>query len=342
MASLDKSAAGDQSFFLTFFFNTVMSSKWHRLHLFQQELPPLLFQYTWTRRGYVLYVTDLTSVWAEELSKSQILKRADDLAATIDPSEDLQQLDLLLAKLGEALRGDGGTASIHTGIHAESIKIVTSSKLPAPLRPLKWTLHISKKPPSSLTEQILLPLLKGEASWESRQRFLLDQLKQKDWALGKLLDKLEAIGLDLSTVFPSASRRRNAQNSITREELAKSVHGIAPFDQSAWLAESREPYSGSLGLASDVFQATVGSSSPESVEKLGPPQDGWWHSLRPFEDMASPIDDQCGQVSKENLPIKSTAESAQVSQGDVDLDMSTASEDDEFEVSQQHQIPSMW
>ena len=157
-----------------------MPSKWHRLSLSQEDVPPLLFQYSATRRGYEVYVTDLTSIWSEQLSHRETLSRADETATTIDPSEDPEQLDVLLAQIGEALRGDGGSVTLNSGSHADSLELTTSTNLPAPLKPLRWSLRLNKEVQSSLTGQLLLPLLREEAGWESRQQSLLDQLKQKD------------------------------------------------------------------------------------------------------------------------------------------------------------------
>ncbi|KAJ5232226.1 XLF/Cernunnos protein [Penicillium chermesinum] len=288
-----------------------MPGKWRRLHSSQRDLPPLLFKYSWTRQGYALYVTDLTSIWAEQLSKAQILKRADEIATTIDPSEDLEQLDMLLAKIGEALDGVTGSVSIHAGSQADSIEMVTSSKLPAPLKPLKWSFYGLKQPATSLTEQILLPLLEDEASRESRERFLLDQIKQKDWVLGKLFDKIESLSVDLGAIFPSASRRRNAQNAITKDEVAKCVNGVAPFDRSAWLAESGEPSADNTDLAANLVEAIIGPGPQKSIGELQPSQQGWWHVLQQRED--------------------SVPEDEKNDEGDMDLDVSTASEDEEFE-----------
>ena len=178
-----------------------MSPTWHRLTLQQSNLPPLLFQFTWTRKGYVLYITDLTFIWSEELSHQQILKQAEENATTIDPSEDQDQFQVLLVKIGEALRGDGGSATLN-GSGTNDLTITTSSKLPTPLRPLKWIMRLTKQSSPSITDQLLLPLLRDEAAGESRQRFLLDQLKQKDWVLGKLFDKFEALGVDLELFSP--------------------------------------------------------------------------------------------------------------------------------------------
>ncbi|KAJ5389928.1 uncharacterized protein N7496_000996 [Penicillium cataractarum] len=311
-----------------------MSSEWRRLRLSQESLPPLLCQYTWTRQGYELYVTDLTSIWSERLSRKEILKRADDCATTIDPSEDLDQLDLLLTKIGEALRGDGGTTTtINTSTTSDSLELNTSTKLPAPLRPLKWTLYLSKEPASSTTSHLVLPLLRGEASWESRQRSLLDQLKQKDWVLGKLFDRFEALGADLGTVFPGAAGLRTTRKGSSRPEAAKFIKGVAPFNEQSWLAESVGSSSSSK-VAFNLVHELAGSGTSLDIERLRPSQDKWWSSLQRHPETLSFQEEETKKPSTSQSRAKPIE-----SQGDVDLDEETASESDLDEFEQQEVVP---
>jgi hypothetical protein len=272
-------------------------------------------------------VTDLTSIWSEPLSRKEILKRADESATTIDPSEDLDQLDLLLTKIGDALRGDGGTTiKLNSGASADSLEVNTSTKLPAPLRPLKWTLQLSREPASSTTSHLVLPLLRGEASWESRQRSLLDQLKQKDWVLGKLLDRFESLGADLGSVFPGAAGLRTARKGSSRAEAARVIKGIAPFDEGSWLAES-EVSSPSSKIVSNLIHELVGSRGSLGLERLRPSQDKWWSGLQRRSEAVSSQEEEPKKLSQSRTkPIES--------QGDVNLDEETASESDldEFEV----------
>jgi hypothetical protein len=312
-----------------------MTSKWRRLRLSQEDLPPLLCQYTWTRQGYELYVTDLTTIWSERLSRKEILKRADDSATTIDPSEDLNQLDLLLTKIGEALRGDKGTTTtLNSGATSDSLELNTSTKLPAPLRPLKWSIQLSKEPASTTTSHLVLPLLRGEASLESRQRNLLDQLKQKDWVLGKLFDRFEALGADLGTVFPGAAGLRTARKGSSRSEAAKFIKGVAPFDEQSWLAKS-EGSSSSSAVVSNLIHELAGSGNGLELDRLRPSQDKWWSGLQRRSEAVSVQEEESKKLSQSKAkPIES--------QGDVDLDEETASESDvdEFEVCP-NQCPTM-
>lgn len=309
-----------------------MSSKWYRLNLSNEDLPPLLFQYSADRQGYGVYVTDLTTIWSERLSHGEILGRADQTATTIDPSEDSEQLDVLLAKIGEALRGDGGRATLNSGSDVDSLELTTSTKLPAPLQPLRWPFKLGREEQHSLTNKLLLPLLREEAGWESRQRALLDQLKQKDWVLGKLLDKAEALSVDLGTVFPGAAGLRSARKGSTWSEVAKLIKGIAPFDESAWLAES-DSKPASFGLAANLFHEIVGSHDSSQLEKFQPAQDEWWSALQPRSE--TPILEK-----KEPVPEKVQPKTSQVSAKPSQVVLNreegsaTESEDDGFQVRQ--------
>ncbi|KAJ5212291.1 uncharacterized protein N7498_003937 [Penicillium cinerascens] len=304
-----------------------MSSEWCRLHL-AGGLPPLLFQYSWTRKGYELYVTDLTSLWSEKLPHEAIVKRAEESATTIDPSEGNGQLEVFLSKIGEALRGDGGNATLHSGSQADSLELTTSTKLPAPLKPLKWTISLLKEPPSAFTSRLLLPLLRDETSWESRQRTLLDQLKQKDWVLGKLFDKAEALQIDLGTVFPAAAGLRSARKGSTRSEAARFIKGVAPFDEQAWLAEFGSSSSATPGIAVNIAHELLGSNNSRGLDELRPPQNKWWNALQRRPEISCPqeYEPEVQSVSQKDVPVRS-------SQLDLDLDgdATAESEDDEFQ-----------
>lgn len=310
-----------------------MSSQWRSLRLSQKGTPPLLFQYSWTHKGYELYVTDLTSIWSERLPHEQIVKRAEANAATIDPSEGAEQLDVLLSKIGDALRGDGGHATLNKGSYAGSLELTTSTKLPSPLKPLRWSLYLSKEPPSSLTGHLLLPLLKDESKWETDRRFLLDQIKQKDWVLGKLFDKFEALGVELGTVFPAATGLRISRKGSTRDQAASLIKGIAPFDEQSWLAESQKSSTGASGLAANIVHETIGPARDLDLAKLQPPKDQWWNDL---EKRAEPSFVQEESQAATKIPHDTRAPKP-AAPSDMDLgkdgESTAESEDDEFQVS---------
>ncbi|KGO71898.1 DNA double-strand break repair and VJ recombination XRCC4, N-terminal [Penicillium italicum] len=270
-----------------------MPSKWQRLHLSQKGLPPLLFRYTWNRQGYEIHITDLTYIWSERLPHKAITKRAEENATTIDPGEDPEQLIVLLEKIGEALQKGNESALLSSGTPPDSFEITTTTKLPSPLKPLKWSLKLSKEPLSSLTINLLLPLLREEAEWESRQRSLLGQIKQKDYVLGKLFDKMEILGVDLGSVFPSAAGSRTSRKAITRPEAAKFVKGIAPFEEQTWLAA--KGVSHEAGLATNLLHEISESGDSHDLDTFIQSQGEWWHQLARVSETsareASPIEE---------------------------------------------------
>lgn len=300
-----------------------MPGKWQRLHLPKHEgLPPLLFKYNSTPKSYELYITDLTKLWSEQLSHKQILKRAEEDDTTIDPSEDSEQFKVLLQKIDEALRSSPGSSmSLTSGSETDSLELQLSTKLPAPLKPLKWNVYLSKEPHVASTNHLLLPLLREEMGWESRQRTLLDQLKQKDWVLAKLFDKVEAMGIDLSTVFPGISGLLGARKEPSLAQAAKYVKGVAPFDEQAWLGEINKAFPES-GLAANLLTELSGVDTSDA-EQLNPLLGKWWESL-----------DARGTAAVNPEPDHETREkpAPKISKEPMKMDVDTASEDDEFEV----------
>lgn len=272
-------------------------------------------------------MTDLSNVWTEHMSRQDILNRADEDATTIDPSEDPEQFEVLLRKIGEALSGESGcTASLENGLREDSMKLTVSTKLPAPLRPLIWTIYLSKEPQSSTSQHLILPLLRAEAGWESRQRTLLDHLSKKDWVLGKLFDKIESMGIDLSTIFPGVAGLRKAHGDTLLSHAANYVKGVAPFDEQEWLDGVAKSSPDSV-VAANIVAEVSGSVETREIERLGPPPDSWWVKLSATRvSIRAP--------SKRGEVTKTAAEkpTKPVSNMDTDKDNDDDDDDDEFEV----------
>ncbi|OJJ51304.1 hypothetical protein ASPZODRAFT_163158 [Penicilliopsis zonata CBS 506.65] len=267
-----------------------MSGAWKRLRLTGDEkLPRLLVRYVSTAKGYDIYATDLVYVWSERLGFKEILQRAEEEETTIDPNEDPEQFDVLLQKIGEALDGRSGS-SVRLGKGLEGADALTahiSVRLPAPLQPLQWTTHLSRQPPESTVNHLLLPLLREESDRESQQQFLLDQIKHKDWALGKLLGKIDSMGVDLATVFPNIAGLRAVRkdgDGNTLAHAAKFIKGAAPFDEKKWLDEAGARSSEAelaTTLRAELYNSAKGIETSVSVP------DRWWESLT-TESLAPP------------------------------------------------------
>lgn len=300
-----------------------MALKWKRLNLSNQEnIPPLLFRYTSTSNGYGLYITDLTNAWSEHLTRQDILRRADEQITPIDPSEGTEQFKVLLQKIGDALHGQSGTtANLGSGSRGDSLELTLLTKLPAPLQPLKWNARLLKEPQSAAAKQLLLPLIQAEADWELCQRSLIDQLHKKDWILGKLFDKIEAVGIDLSTIFPGVSGLRTSPKGTTLEQAAKHIKGIAPFDEKAWLKELNAPSAG-LGVATNILEEISSSKSTNRSGALIPPPDQWWEKVIATESSTGP--------TREESELKRGHEPSNISL-EADTDTAAETEDDGFE-----------
>ncbi|KAJ5748552.1 uncharacterized protein N7511_010248 [Penicillium nucicola] len=300
-----------------------MPSPWHRLYLSHGGPPLLLFQYIWTHQGYEIYLTDLTYVWAERLFYKDIAKRAEEEATTIDPGEDPEQLKVLLEKIEQALQRGKESTVLSSGTQTDSLEITTTSKLPAPLKPLVWPLKLSKEPLSSATSRLLIPLLKEEVDRESRQRSLLGQIKQKDYVLSKLFDKLESLGAELGSVFPSAAGLRTSRKGSTRSEAGRFVRGIAPFDEEAWLADLGS--STGTGFGSNLFQEMSESGSVEELENIKE-QGEWWRQLqhRSQKHTRETTPDQeeavASSLNKQNTAVESQYHEEGESTANSDLD----------------------
>ncbi|THC92606.1 hypothetical protein EYZ11_007908 [Aspergillus tanneri] len=269
-----------------------------------------------------MYMTDLTNIWSEHLSRENILKRAEKDAATIDPNEDQEQYQVLLRKIGDALRNETDT-NVYLGRKSsgDTLELTTSTKLPAPLEPLEWSAYLSREPQSSLTHHLLLPMLKAEAGWESRQRNLMDQLNRKDWVLDKLFDKIEAMGVDLSTIFPGISGLRTRKTGTTQAHAAKYIKGIAPFDEHAWL-EEQNSLSPDLGLPSNILAELSNADTVRQSELFHPPPDKWWEGLAALSHATLPRHDGVDSVKDTMPPKDDTA---------TETDSGAETDDDDFE-----------
>ncbi|KAJ5103304.1 hypothetical protein N7532_003833 [Penicillium argentinense] len=308
-----------------------MFPNWHRLKLSQspRSIPALLFQYTWTHDGYELYLTDLTSIWSERLCVEDISNRAEQNATTIDPNEGSDQLDLLLRKIDEALGGNSSKPVIYSGSRTDSLELHISAKLPAPLRPLEWTLLLQKEPTEALVSHVLLPLIKDGAEWESRQRNLLDQIKQKDWILGKLFDRIESLGVEIGTIFPSAVGFRSARKGGTRSEAARFIKGVAPFDEQAWLSQSGTSSDGS-NLASNIAHEIFGVETERDVEQNHQAQNEWWLELGKRSE-SSFHDENESALEEHAAPVQQRSNLQEHTERGQNDGETTATTDSEFE-----------
>ncbi|KAJ9255931.1 hypothetical protein DTO195F2_6135 [Paecilomyces variotii] len=257
-----------------------MPQNWQKLPLPAKDgLPPLLFKYISSSQGYEIFLTDLTYIWTERLNRKQVIQRAEEEETSVDPSEDAEQFKVLLQKVEDALCGaEGSSLTLKTGAKSNSLELITETKLPAPLHALQWTLYMTRGPQRSLTRELLLPLLREEANRERQQRSLLDHLKEKDWVIGKIFDKIESSGLDLSTVFPGTAGLRAGKRGTTRAQAEKLIRGVAPFDEHGWKNEISK---GNVDaeLAPRLVKELSDTTGSLDFRSLDLALDTWWEDV---------------------------------------------------------------
>lgn len=214
----------------------MMARSWHLLDLgassADAHLPPLLISTTFEADSYTIHLTDLTHIWVESLDHAGILERAEDENTSIDPT-DSSQLQILLSKLGAAL-SSGPKTTLNLQIEKNSgrvrptITLDLTIELPGGLAPLEWPIHLSAAPQSALTSQLTIPLLHEQHARIQETESLKDVLKDKDHVIQKLMDKIEALGVDLGQLFPQATVKSGRKVDRTRAE--EKVRGLKPFD----------------------------------------------------------------------------------------------------------------
>ncbi|KLJ08892.1 hypothetical protein EMPG_15684 [Blastomyces silverae] len=299
-------------------------SKWSKLQLpSDNPTPPLLYKYLTSNLGCEIFVTDLAYVWSESLTRKEILKNASKYNTSIDPSEDDEQYFVLLQKISDALRGSKDSSLLLASeAGGNELKLSTSTKLPAPLDPLRWTFTLSQQSPNALTKHILLPILKGDVNHETRILSLIGQVKQKDWALSKLFDKIESSGVDLSTVFPGMGGVRLSRKDSVYSQASKLIKGVAPFDEELWNNEYQAKdadYNLGVHIASELSLSS--SSIDRHSDGIAP--ENWWNKLG-----AGPVDQPHQAARKDKYQEKPTS---RIPLSPAEKEEATESDDDEFQ-----------
>ncbi|KAI9717871.1 MAG: hypothetical protein M1812_004398 [Candelaria pacifica] len=256
-------------------------SSWSILPLPRSEsLPILLVKCQFGSSDYTIYLTDLTYVWSETLDRRQIIRRALNDDTSIDPSEDAGQLKILLRKIEDALRGEQQTSlQLRYAGKGKALLLSAVAPLPAPLHPLIWTMHLEPSSQEAVTSELVVPSLIVQLTQGSQISSLLGQIKEKDHVIGRLLDKLESSGVELSSVFPGTAGLKSGKKGSGREAAAKYVKGLGVFDFKE-AAYSKPNLSSQQDLVQEAF-ATRESHLLPKAKVTGHIQlpGQWWTSL---------------------------------------------------------------
>lgn len=195
---------------------------------------PLLFRSSFEQSSYWLQVTDLSSIWSEDVSRDDIVRRAREVESDIHPEDDSSQMQILLDKLRSALEGEPGT-SIFVRPLSSKLELFLGIPLPGGLSELQWSMSLGKQPLSVLQSAVINPVVANVYLQQQQIEQLSNCLREKDEAIGKILDKVESLGLDFGTIFPNA--RLNRKGNLRQQVLAQ-VKGLQVYDEKASTSQS--------------------------------------------------------------------------------------------------------
>jgi hypothetical protein len=247
--------------------------RWELLNLNLEGLPKLLVKYVIGDAGYAVSMTDLANIWIETLANVHVVRHAEEQSCSINPGDDAGQLRLLLEQIRDILRHKDGT-TVHLALHPpDHLKLTLRAPLPPPLPAFEWTMLLTKATSTEVVSQVISPLLLLAHQQQQQLAFLLAQLKDKDHAMSRLLDKMEATNTDLGSVFPGVSAGRNSQRSLKRNHVASRVPGLAPF-----LPGSELHHNGEIP-STETLYAVLREVHGDMAPSLTDTSNIWWQDM---------------------------------------------------------------
>ena len=271
-----------------------MSSAWKCLRLPDTDAsrPPILIKHDVGVSEYSVWITDLTFIWTESLDRKRLIQRSFIVDTSIDPSEGSDQLRLFLGSLQNALEQRAGTSLVLVqNDDNQGLLLRTCTPLPGSLKPLNWFIELTLAPQSRLTAELLVPMLGEQVKAKSERQSLMQQLKEKDHVIAKLIDKLVSDGNDLGRLFPGVGSSKSGRQS-SRQVLAKSIKGLGEFDEQQWqdrITKNADSSRGYIGLVENAFEYGLTNLSDNFPI---PQNNDWWARLRHKESQGQePVPD---------------------------------------------------
>ncbi|KAK1752689.1 XRCC4-like factor-domain-containing protein [Echria macrotheca] len=257
---------------------------WRLLPVDVSGIPNLLVSADFSDEAYTLRLTDLANVWSESMERRPIIKRGVVEDTSIDPSDGPDQIKRMLELLRAAFdpsdpEHSNTSLSIATD-QKDSLLIHVTCVLPEPLKPFRWPMHLAKNPQTSLTTELVLPLILAQEAQASQVEQLVACIRDKDAVIARLVDKLEATGIGLEHVFNALSGKRR----VTRKVADEKVKGLAPFREDEFRREmlERQPTSTQPDVTS-ILEGVFGGAglTYESGLSLEASRllDDWWIKL---------------------------------------------------------------
>ncbi len=220
-------------------------SSWRVLELSVQPdgepIPQLLVKPAFKPDSYIVHLTCLTNIWSEELDLDGIVDRATKQQSPIEVSKhDTAQLAILLDNIKNSLGNSDDATCCITREGTDGITLHTTIRLPEPLDSLAWKFHLQKRTAVILKNELILPLLVSSHIQYERIDDLVTTIENKDKAITRLVDQFESSNLDLAAAFPSIGGLKAGRKMIKREQAARHVPALRPFQQDVWREETAQ------------------------------------------------------------------------------------------------------
>ncbi|KAM0706591.1 hypothetical protein Q7P35_005918 [Cladosporium inversicolor] len=250
--------------------------QWKHLRQNDAQLPSLLVKASFGKNGYSIRLTDLSRIWAEELDKAEILSRARARNCSIDPGEDAEQYDIFNQKLQSALQQHGNTTLALSTMKNGNLKLHLEAPLPSPLPTFEWEMDLKQMSDRSVEVDLVSPLLQKACLLERHIQLLIAEIQAKDKVIGKITDRLETSGHDLTAVFPGVANVKTTGNKSKREQFARHVRALGEFDEASWSAKVATDNDG-LPVSDDSADVILASLPPVNAEKET--HLDWWRKI---------------------------------------------------------------
>ncbi|KAF2875970.1 XRCC4-like factor-domain-containing protein [Massariosphaeria phaeospora] len=246
-----------------------------------QHIPQLLIKPVFEANSYSIHLTDLSNIWSEELDLSRIVDRALEEESPIEISKhDTAQLDILLENVRKSLSNADGTLCRITRNSIDGVTLHTTVSLPEPLDSLRWKFYLGKRTSDCLKSELILPLLVSSHIQHARVSTLIGIITEKDKVITRLMDTMDSSNLDLANAFPSLGGSKLGRRAIKREQAARHVPALQPFQEEPWRYENGrvdDAQMSTLGL----FQEALSDCTPKVPPRLkAEKNDSWWSSIR--------------------------------------------------------------
>ena len=243
-------------------------------------VPQLLYKAVFGPDSYILFLTDLSNIWSEELSLDGIVHRAVQQQSPIDVSrQDSGQLAILLDNIQKSIHSHDTSVRRITSASSDDLVLLTTTSLPEPLDSLAWAFHLEKRTSGTLKNELILPLLVSSHIQHQRIDSLIAKINDKEKALTRLLDQCESFNLDLAAAFPSISASKPGRRNVGREQAARYVPGLQIFQESMWRKDTGTLVESDLSTLGLFQEALAECTSKVPLQIKSDAVDGWWAGI---------------------------------------------------------------